>query len=150
MNLPPFDDLLGRATDWAERESAQILARGAPLSPAGLVLAQKVGVRCPEKIRIAIVPAVPFPEDPVLRAIAREKKMIAEDTGGMTLFYGIFIRDDQKQRKDIWPHEYRHVAQYECCGSIRTFLSFYLREVIHFEYGPGPFEVDARKAEENA
>lgn len=148
MNLPPFDDLLNRATAWAERESAKILAQGVTLSPTGLALAQRVGVRFPEKIRVSIVPMIPFPEDPILRALACEKKMIAEDTGGMTLFYGLYIREDQKQRRTIWPHEYRHVAQYECCGSIRTFLSFYLREVIHFDYGPGPFEVDARKAEE--
>ena len=73
--------------------------------------------------------------------------MHSELTGGMTLGHGTFIRQDQAARADIWPHEFRHVAQYECFGSIKTFMFFYLKELFHFRYGPGPLEIDARAAE---
>ena len=65
----------------------------------------------------------------------------------MTFGHGIFMREDQKEKIDIWPHRFRHVAQYECFGSIKPCMFFYLKELLHFGYGKGPLEVDARNAE---
>ena len=42
-----------------------------------------------------------------------------------------------------------HTCWDECFGSIKAFMFFYLKELLHFRYGLGPLEVDAKKAEEN-
>ena len=150
MSTPSFDDLWNAVTLWAEQQSALILTQGRALTPAELALARQVGVTQPERIRILNVPEVPFPDDPTLRALADQVGMFPERTGGMTLGHGIFMHDDQAARADIWPHEFRHVAQYECFGSIKAFMFFYLKELLHFRYGPGPLETDARAAESHA
>lgn len=141
-----FDDIYHRAVTWAERESARVVQTGVPLEPRGIEIARCMGVRQPEMVRLLFVPAVPFPPDPVLRAAAERVGMIAENTAGMTLDYGIFIRDDHRRSLKLLAHELRHVTQYESSGSIAVFMDHYLRELLHFGYGPGPFEVDAQVA----
>jgi hypothetical protein len=59
------------------------------LNAAGLVLARRVGVVQPERIRILTVPAVPAPSDPELQQIALEQNLIGPRTGGPTLGYGL-------------------------------------------------------------
>lgn len=145
--MPTFDDLWNAATAWGEQQERHIASVGRALSPDEVKLAAKVGVRASEKIRVFIVSVVPFPEDPLIRAIGAQVGLAADSSGGMTLGYGVFIREDQKGRRDIWPHEFRHVAQYECFGSIKAFMFFYLKELLHFRYGLGPLEVDAKNAE---
>ena len=148
--MPPFEDLWNAVNAWAEQQAHLIATSGRPLTQQELAIAKKVGVLAPEKVRVLVVPAVPFPEDSTIHAIGVQVGLVAERTGGMTLGYGIFICDDQIGRSDIWPHEFRHVAQYECFGSIKAFMFFYLKELLHFRYGPGPLEVDARNAEKTA
>ena len=72
--------------------------------------------------------------------------MIADHTAGMTLDHGSFIREDHRSSIRLLAHELRHVAQYECSGSISIFMDHYLRELLYFGYGLGPFEVDAEGA----
>ena len=144
---PTFDDLWNAATAWGEQQERRIGSDGRALSPDEVQLAVKVGVRSPERIRVLIVPVVPFPVDPFIHEIGAQVGLAANSSGGMTLDYGIYIREDQKGRRDIWPHEFRHVAQYECLGGIRAFMFVYLKELLHFGYGSGPLEIDAKKAE---
>src|SRR5688572_27922601 len=120
--MATFDELWNAATIWGEQQAGVIASSGRPLTREELATASNVGVRTPEKIRILIVPAVPFPDDPAMRAMGQQVGLAADSSGGMTLGYGIFLRADQQHRADIWPHEFRHVAQYECFGSIRTFM----------------------------
>jgi hypothetical protein len=145
--MPTFDDLWNSVTVWAELQAAQISKTGRPLAPQEITIAKKVGVQVPEQIRVLSVAEVPFPDDPAIHAIGLKVGLSPKSSGGMTLGYGIFICDDQKARRDIWPHEFRHVAQYECFGSIRAFMFFYLKELLYFRYGSGPLEVDAKCAE---
>lgn len=150
MNNPTFDDLWNAASLWAEQQATHISSSGSALTETQLALARKVGVVHPEKIRVLVVQDVPFPDDPTLRAIAAQIGLIPERTGGMTLGHGIFLRHDQLDRPSIWAHEFRHVAQYECFGAIKVFMFFYLKELLHFRYGPGPLETDASAAEVHA
>jgi hypothetical protein len=145
--MPTFDDLWNAATAWGEQQSGVIASTGRALARDELAIAAKVGVQTPERIRVLIVESVPFPGDPTLRALGEKVGLAADSSGGMTLGHGIFLRADQQHRPDIWPHEFRHVAQYECFGSIRAFMFFYLKELLHFRYGPGPLEIDATNAE---
>jgi hypothetical protein len=150
MPQPTFDYLWNATTAWAESHSARIIAQGRPLTSAELSQARNVGVAAPERIRVLLVPEVPFPDSPEIHAIANQAGMHPESTGGMTLGHGIYLREDQVACPGIWLHEFRHVAQYECFGSVKTFMFFYLKELLHFRYGPGPLETDARAAEAHA
>jgi hypothetical protein len=143
-----FDKLWTAVSLWAELQAAEISKTGRSLTPQEIVVAKKVGVQAPEKIRVLNVLAVPFPEDPAIHAFGIQVGLPPGSSGGMTLGYGIFIRDDHKDQSNIWPHELRHVAQYECLGSIKAFMFFYLKELLHFRYGLGPLEVDAKNAEQ--
>jgi hypothetical protein len=135
--------LLPRILAWANAQSDRILQQGNPLNAAGLTLASRVGVAQPERIRILTVAAVPAPDDPELRQIAIDQKLIGPNTAGLTLGYGIFIVD-RCMTPRLVAHECRHVYQYEVAGSIDGFLPLYLKQIAEFTYERAPFEVDAR------
>src|SRR5258706_12369560 len=108
-----FDELWKSVSHWAEEQEISICSNGRALTGGQADIARKVGVRAPEKIRVLVVPGVPFPEDAAIRQIGASVGLTTEGSGGMTLRYGIFIRTDQTERAEIWPHEFRHVTQYE-------------------------------------
>ena len=54
--------LLPGAISWVKEQSALILETGTPLTDIGVRLAKAVGVSCPEKVRISLVPELPLPE----------------------------------------------------------------------------------------
>jgi hypothetical protein len=141
-----FAELHRRTVAWAERESARIVRIGVPLAEPEMAIAKSVGVRHPERVRILFVASVPFPEDRVVRATAESVNMNIQNTLGFALNYGIFIREDQRRNRKLLAHELRHVSHYECAGSISVFMDHYLRELLHYGYGPGPFDIDAEVA----
>lgn len=119
MNNPTFDDLWNAVCLWAEHQAAHIAANGSALTESQLAPARKVGVVHPEKIRVLAVPDVPFPEDPSLRAIAAHVGLIPEQTAGMTLGHGIFLRGDEMDRPKLWAHEFRHVRSMNASVPLR-------------------------------
>jgi hypothetical protein len=139
-NLPR---LLPLAIEWAESRSREILASGSPLTPHEVELARSVGVRHPELVKIKVVPAVPLPENPELRAAALQAELMGPGNRGLTLGHGIYLVekfiDDRLKR-----HELRHVHQYERAGSISAFLTKYVPDVLEHGYRNAPDEVDAR------
>ena len=148
MTEQSFNQLLNLLSEWAAIQEQHICSVGRPLSDREAALARKVGVHQPERIRVLTVAVVPFPDDPDILSCGAQAGLASENAAAMTLGYGIYIRYDQSYRRDIWPHEFRHVAQCESLGSLKTFLFFYLKELLHFRYGNGPLEVDAKQAEE--
>jgi hypothetical protein len=135
-----------KAITWAESKSAEIIAKGVPLSDFDRKLAHLVGVRDPESIRILKVPVIPLPEDPELRQAAFAAGMLGANTIGLTLGYGIYLARGHKTNRLV-SHECRHVNQYEVAGSIRTFLPQYLAQIAAYGYEQAPYEVDARTHE---
>jgi hypothetical protein len=143
---PELPKILPLAVDWAERMQAEIRRLGRPLSPSEMEMASSMDVRHPAQIHISEVQTIPDPDNPYLAELAQRTGLLTSLTAGLTLGYGVFLRSDQAKDGRVKAHEFRHVAQYECAGSIDEFLRFYLRELIHFGYGPGPLEVDAAEA----
>ena len=139
--------LLPRAIAWAEALSRAILQSGAPLTSADLALARSVGVGNPENIRLSVVDRIPVPEDAQLRLAALEAGLLAPDTLGLTLGYAVLVRRGHEARPRLLSHEFRHVYQYERAGTIASFLSMYLREIVTHGYADAPSEVDARAHE---
>ena len=106
---------------WARRHEAAILRRGAPLDARGLADARRAGVRHAERVRTLVVDCVP-PRLPFgLRALAARWQWGPSTTAGMSLGYGIFVRADQRHRRELLLHELVHTAQYERLG-FRPFL----------------------------
>ncbi|MCP1175873.1 hypothetical protein [Ralstonia chuxiongensis] len=140
--------VLPAAIAWAEAQSQVVLSVGVGLSEPGITDARAVGVANPERVRVAIVPSLPLPDDPTLRAIALNTGLLGPGMVGLTLGHAIFIVQGHNTRR-LMTHELRHVHQYEEAGSIANFLPSYLEQVARFGYHDAPFEVDARRHEIN-
>ncbi|MGA3170742.1 MAG: hypothetical protein ABSE62_06980 [Chthoniobacteraceae bacterium] len=138
-----FRILLPLACLWAEEKESIILRDGVPLTTAQLEDAKTIGVTHPKKIRLLKVPVVPMPENEILFAAAVYYQLISPETRGLTLRYGIFIRADSWDVRELVFHELVHTSQYERLGSVEPFLQRYLRECIAFGYPNGSLEQEA-------
>jgi hypothetical protein len=137
--------LLPKAIAWAEERGAEILRTGVPLDKEGLVIAKRVGVAQPEKVRIAFVDdLLPLPTDPDLLQTAMG--LFGLDALGITLGHSICMRREHYTVR-LLSHECRHVHQYEQAGSIAAFLQIYLQQMVEFQYTNSPYEKDARDHE---
>jgi hypothetical protein len=143
--LSKLSSLLPKATKWVEDTEADILKNGIPLTPAQLQDARAMGVTHPDKIRLLIKPAIPFPADPELAQAARDTNLITEDTTGMNFRYGIIIRSDCASNRRLIAQKCVHTGQYERLdGDIGQFVKAYLFECIAPPYFPnGPIEQEA-------
>lgn len=138
--------LLPKAIAWAELEESAGLRNGSRLNASGVRLAQSVGVRRPELVRVFEALELPFPFDSELRLAANETGLLGPHIAGLTLGYAVFIRTGRASAR-LLAHECRHVYQYESAGSIAGFLPLYLSQIVSFGYEQAPFEVDARAHE---
>lgn len=137
------------ACAWAARHETAILRRGVALSAPQAHKARQVGVVHPERVRLLAVDVIP-PTNPLLRAVGAKLGFVSSRTIGMTLRYGICIRQDHWGDGRLLIHELAHVAQYERLGGFRGFLSRYLQECIHPGYPLGDLELEAKRAEESS
>ena len=138
-----FEMLLPLACAWAEQQEAVILRDGIPLSKARMNDARRIGVVHPGRVRLLNVTGVPLPEHPALRAAAEATGLISPLTAGLTLRYGIFIREDFQGDRRLIVHELVHTAQYERLGGFRPFLRQYLHECLTIGYPASPLEQEA-------
>ena len=136
--------LLPKAVSWAQLQSQAALERGRPLSPDEQADAQAAGVQRPHRVRVAVVDAIPRPDDEELRAAAEQAGLLGPDTVGLALGYATVLRSDFAGSSALLKHELQHVRQFECYGSIEAFLSVYLHQVVQFGYADAPLERQAR------
>jgi hypothetical protein len=139
--------LVALAAEWAVAQSERILAEGAPLAADFLEVATRVGVRNPKAVRVLLVPIIPGPDNPELRAACAALGFVTTDAAGLTLGSGIFLREGLGDQRRLLAHELRHVAQYEQYPSIAAYLQKYIPDLLEFDYEEAPFEVDARRME---
>ncbi|PTY00006.1 hypothetical protein DB346_19560 [Verrucomicrobia bacterium LW23] len=133
---------------WARRREADIIRHGAALTQRQLEDARDVGVTHPERIRVMMVSAVPFPMNPVLRVAAHAFGLRPGSTLGMSLGYGIYVRRDYQESRRVFRHECMHTAQHERLGGIDRFIKAYFRECYQFGYACAPLEREAVTAEQ--
>ena len=141
--------LLPKAIAWAEAEAIAVASSGQALTEEAQRVARNVGVVHPDLIRIALVEALPVPQDPMLQAAGVQSGLLGPHMAGLTLGYSVFVR----RGYDTWrllSHEFRHVFQYERAGSIAAFLPIYLQQILQFGYASAPLELDARAHEQHA
>lgn len=125
-----FEALLPLVVAWAAEQENMILRSGVPLTEPQLADARQLGVRFPERVRLLQVSEIPMPVHPVLAAAAAMTNLISPFTAGMTLGYGIFIRDDCWGQRLLVAHELVHTSQYERLGGLEGFLRPYLMECL--------------------
>lgn len=139
--------LLPFACAWARRQESIIFKTGVPLPLAEIITARRLGILYPERIRLRAVSQVP-PLNWLLRLIGQKLGVVSVQTIGMTLRYGIFIREEHWGDRRLLVHELVHVAQYERLRGFHGFLKQYLEECINPGYPLGHLEQEAKRAEE--
>lgn len=143
LSLEQFEQLLPLAVAWAEEQEQRILATGVALTPSQFSDARHVGVAHPELVRLLPAASIPVPEHPLLRAAGDATGLVSPFTAGLTLRYGIFIRSDVCDDRNLIAHELVHTAQYERMGGIAAFLRQYLHECLTIGYPAAPMEQEA-------
>lgn len=147
ISLEQLQSLLLPIYQWAREQEAYILAQGKELTMAQKKDARQAGVYAPEKVRLLRVPTVPLPDNPTLLTAAQATELISPDTIGLSIRYGIFIRDDYWNHRCLLVHELAHTAQYEQLGGLQPFLKRYLEECLTFGYPLAPLEQEAIQVE---
>jgi hypothetical protein len=135
--------LLPLVVRWAEREQKYILKNGVPLVEPSLSDAIDMGVAHPERIRLLKVDRIPTPGNSFLYVLGRIAGLISDTTAGMTLYYGIYVRSEYWQDRQLIAHECVHTAQYERAGGLPSFLKRYLYECLDVGYLNSPMEQEA-------
>jgi len=144
FDLSNFELLLPRAIDWVRAQETFILERGVPLDTWEQHIAQQLGIAQPDKVRLLQVEQVPLPADADLCSAAAAAGLVAANSIGMGLRYGIFIRDDFWRDRATIAHELVHTAQCERLGW-ELFLRQYLSECLQIGYPQAPMEQEARE-----
>ena len=127
-------DLIPDAITWAEAISWNAQKNGVALNPRWCQLAELVGVKQPDKIRIYAVQEIPRPCNVELAKKAAQVGLLGPTVRGLTLGYSVIILGVHQNNPRVLAHEFRHVSQYEMAGSLEGFLREYLHQVITFGY----------------
>lgn len=137
---------IAAAVHWVEQQQQIICKQGRLLTAYEQQLAALVGVANPAFVYLYEVPSILRPEEPELAALCEQFGFLTKDTIGLTLGYGIYIKQGYRSSR-LLSHELRHVYQYEQAGSAEAFLSRYIAEIMQFGYVNAPYEIDARSHE---
>ena len=140
-----FERLAPRAYQWAKRQEAYILQHGAPLAAHQLADAGRAGVENPDRVRVLVVDRISLPDDAELAEAARRAQIITEASRGVAIGYGIIIRADSWQNRELLLHQLVHVAQCERTGGLKSYVSEYLTDrVSSRDFSVGSLEDEAR------
>lgn len=145
--LENFMQLIPLASQWIAEQEALALEKGIPLNEDQQIDAFLAGVKDPTKVRVLKVEQIPFPAAPILEKALNETGLLNHGTIGLSLRYGIFIRDDHWTDRRVLVHELVHTMQYERLGGIDRFLEQYVAECIQYGYQSAPMEQEARALE---
>jgi hypothetical protein len=128
---------------WARRRERHILRTGRALTSDELERAARAGVASPERIRVLTVSEVPLPGCRWLQTFAARLGFDGQATAGMSLRYGILVREDCVDDPSLILHECAHTAQYERMGSLSAFLREYLVQCLRDGYADAALESEA-------
>lgn len=137
-------ELIPKASVWAQQQEQEILKSGVPLTGSQLEDAKRASVQHPGRIKLLRVDQIPLPEDQELSSAAQAIGLTTPGTRGLTLQYGIFIRSDHWDDRNLVVHELVHTSQYERLGGIEEFLNQYLTQCVRFGYPNAPLELEAK------
>jgi len=141
-----FEHLLPVAYQWAKGQEEFILARGAPLGPAYIDDARRLGVKDCSRVKVLVVDRIPLPDNEELAQAARCTQIITDVSRGVAIGHGIIIRADCWGDRELILHQLVHVAQCERTGGLEPFVRQYLCERrTCAKFTLGSFEEEARR-----
>lgn len=121
-----FDRLAPLASAWAKTQESYILKHGVPLTNNQVSDARQSGVLEPGRVRVLVMDRIPLPENKELADAARNAQIITDASRAVAIGYGIIIRADSWQNRELLLHQLVHVAQCERSGGLKSFVSEYL------------------------
>ena len=128
---------------WARGVERRALREGRPLRQGERWLARLAGVRHAGRIRVCEVLEMPRPGLRWMQGVAARWGLSMDDTLGLSLRYGIYLRKGMGGKLETLAHECVHTAQYERLGGLWAFLERYLRECLAVGYERAPMEREA-------
>jgi hypothetical protein len=131
--------------DWMEETENFILSKGRFLSDEEITIAQKLGIKNYDNIRVLESDTVPMPTHKSIKNMGLSMGFFNESTAGMSFRYGIFLNSKQKYSRSVLIHELVHALQYEQLGSILEFAKAYTKEILKHGYQQCTFEQEANK-----
>ncbi len=144
-NQEKVERLTPLACAWAKAQEAFILERGAPLSRRQIADAERAGVQQPSRVRLLVVDRIPLPEDSELAEAANQAQIITDKSRAVAVGYGIIIRADRWQDRELILHQLVHVAQCERGGGLDCFVAQYLNDrTTCADFSVGSLEDEAR------
>lgn len=135
---------------WASDTEDSGLKTGEPLDEKQLVIANEIGIKNPEKVRLVYVDEVPFPyENVVLKVVGEALGFIGEGiiNNAQVFGYSIYIRKGYQLTAPNLAHELVHVLQIER-ASLELVITQHFADLVKYGYENSPLEVEAFKAEE--
>jgi len=142
MTFEQFKLLLPLACHWVQEHERMILRDGVALTPSQVADAKRVGVFHPELVRLLQVASIPLPEHPMLRALAHDARLVTPNKPGLTMRYGIFIRTEHWDDRQLLVQHLVHTSQYERMAGIQSFLGRYMLDCLVGDY-PSTMEAEA-------
>ncbi|OLQ95471.1 hypothetical protein BIY21_20795 [Vibrio ponticus] len=137
-----IEPYLPMAIDFAKENERIALSEGEPLLPQYLQIANRVGVKHPEKIRIHYVDALPMPSNESLLLQMQRLGLDSPFLAGMTYGYGVWINKKSRGDKLLLAHEFIHVRQAEELG-LEELTKQYFLQIKLFGYREAPIEIEA-------
>jgi len=144
----PLSWLLGWIVlPWVLWQERRILREGRMLDGGEMEAALRLGVKLPEEVRVLEVKRIPNPLSWLLGVLERLSSIAASEPLGMTLRYGIYLREGltPEQERELLLHELVHVRQYEEAGGARVFLQMYLGQCLCDGYAAAALEEEASR-----
>lgn len=131
--------------DWIEEMENYILSQGRFLLDEEITIAQKLGIKNYDNIRVLESDIVPMPTHKSIKNMGSSMGFFKESTAGMSFRYGIFLNSTQKYSRSVLIHELVHTLQYEQLGNILEFIKAYTKEILKHGYHQCSFEQEANK-----
>lgn len=135
--------LIPKVCEWLEYQENNIISIGRDLTPEELAIAKRIGIKNYDIIRVYESSVVPNPSDIVLNELGKQIGLISANTIGICFRYGIFIHENASDKKAVLTHELIHTLQYERFGSIKAFITQYLKECLEVGYHQSDLEKEA-------
>lgn len=139
-----FEEILGLVCEWVAETERRILELGTPLAPQQMADASQIGVKHPEKVRVLSVSSFEWPQNEKLSQVFLRVGFYPVNMAATHHHYGILIRHDLRENREILAHELTHVKQHETLGGLQPYYREYIRQFRTYGYELMPLEVEAR------
>lgn len=140
--------ILPAATEYVKKQEKVAQENGVPLNEQALTMAKRIGIQHPEKVRIYYSNTLPFPTDQTLAQLAKKSGYAGPNMAGYTYGYGIWIKNKERNNRELLAHELIHVRQFEQRG-VQEQIRQYLMQIYIYGYSSTPLEMEAYSEAKN-